>query len=66
MAEYWPHGFKRAGTSAIEFYDFFDKLNYQFKLIDANQSNIISREYIVENNDKPFEFSFNVLIERKN
>lgn len=66
LAEYWPHGFKRAGTSAIEFYDFFDKLNYQFKLIDANQSNIISREYIVENNDKPFEFSFNVLIEKKN
>jgi FkbM family methyltransferase len=65
LAEYWPHGFKRASTSAIEFYDFFDKMNYQFRLIDNNKLNVITREYIVENNDKPFEFSFNVLIEKK-
>jgi len=65
IAEYWPHGFKRAGTSAIEFYDFFDKLNYQFKLIDEGKISLIDRNYIVENNDKPFEFSFNVLIEKK-
>lgn len=65
IAEYWPHGFKRAGTSAIEFYDFFDKLNYQFKLIDTGKTTELNRNYIVENNDKPFEFSFNVLIEKK-
>lgn len=65
IAEYWPHGFKRAGTSAIEFYDFFDKLNYQFKLIDEGKISLLDRNYIVENNDKPFEFSFNVLIEKK-
>ncbi len=65
LAEYWPHGFKRAGTSAIEFYDFFDKLNYQFKLIDEGKISLLNRNYIVENNDKPFEFSFNVLIEKK-
>lgn len=65
IAEYWPHGFKRAGTSAIEFYDFFDKLNYQFKLIDEGKISLIDRNYIVENNEKPFEFSFNVLIEKK-
>jgi len=65
IAEYWPHGFKRAGTSAIEFYDFFDKLNYQFKLINEGKNSLLNRNYIVENNDKPFEFSFNVLIEKK-
>ncbi len=65
IAEYWPHGFKRAGTSAIEFYDFFGKLNYQFKLIDEGKISLLDRNYIVENNDKPFEFSFNVLIEKK-
>jgi FkbM family methyltransferase len=66
LAEYWPHGFKRAGTSAIEFYDFFDRLNYQFKLIDEGKISPLNRDYVVENNDRPFEFSFNVLIEKKN
>lgn len=65
VAEYWPHGFKRAGTSAVEFFDFFDQLGYQFKSLETPQQPIISRDYIVANNDKPFEFSFNVLIERK-
>lgn len=64
IAEYWPHGFKRAGTSAIEFFDFFDKLDYKFTLIDAGKTNPITRKYIIENNDRPFEFSFNVMIEK--
>lgn len=65
IAEYWPHGFKRAGTSAIEFYEFFDKLKYNFFLIDGKSLNKITKEYIIENNDKPFEFSFNVLITKE-
>lgn len=64
IAEYWPHGFKRAGTSAIEFYNFFDALGYHFYLIDGNALTKITKEYIVTNNDKPFEFSFNVLIQK--
>lgn len=64
IAEYWPHGFKRAGTSAIEFYNFFDVLGYKFYLIDDNTLTKITKEYIVTNNDKPFEFSFNVLIQK--
>jgi hypothetical protein len=64
IAEYWPHGFKRAGTSAIEFYNFFDELGYKFYLIDDNTLTKITKEYIVTNNDKPFEFSFNVLIQK--
>jgi FkbM family methyltransferase len=64
IAEYWPHGFKRAGTSAIAFYDFFNELGYSFYLIDNNTLNKITKEYIVENNDKPFEFSFNVLVQK--
>ncbi len=64
IAEYWPHGFKRAGTSAIEFYDFFNTLGYNFYLIDDNKLTSITKEYITINNDKPFEFSFNVLIQK--
>ncbi len=64
IAEYWPHGFKRAGTSAIEFYNFFDALGYHFYLIDDNKLTNITKEYIVTNNDRPFEFSFNVLIQK--
>ena len=64
IAEYWPHGFKRAGTSAVEFYNFFDVLGYHFYLIDDNTLTKITKEYIVTNNDKPFEFSFNVLIQK--
>ncbi len=66
LAEYWPHGFKRAGTSAIEFYDFFDRMNYQFRSLENDKLSPIDREFIVKNNDQPFEFSFNVLIEKKN
>lgn len=35
VAEYWPHGFKRAGTSAVEFFDFFHSLNYKFYSIET-------------------------------
>lgn len=65
IAEYWPHGFKRAGTTAVEFFDFFHKLQYQFYMIDEKPHKKISREYILENVDKPFEFSFNVLITKE-
>lgn len=65
IAEYWPHGFKRAGTSAIAFYDFFDGMGYSFYLIDGDSLTKISKDYIVANNDKPFEFSFNVLIKKE-
>jgi FkbM family methyltransferase len=64
VAEYWPHGFKRAGSSAIAFFDFFDALGYTFYLIDDKDLSKITKEYIVTNNDKPFEFSFNVLIQK--
>lgn len=64
IAEYWPHGFKRAGTSATAFYEFFNNLGYSFYLIDGNALTKLTREYIVTNNDKPFEFSFNVLIQK--
>ena len=65
IAEYWPHGFKRAGTTAVEFFDFFNELHYHFYMIDETPHKKISREYIVENVDKPFEFSFNVLITKE-
>ncbi len=65
IAEYWPHGFKRAGTTAVEFFDFFHELQYHFYMIDEKPHKKISREYIVENVDKPFEFSFNVLITKE-
>ena len=65
IAEYWPHGFKRAGTTAVEFFDFFNELHYQFYMIDEIPRKKISRDYIVENVDKPFEFSFNVLITKE-
>jgi FkbM family methyltransferase len=64
IAEYWPHGFKRAGTSAIAFYDFFNTMGYSFYLIDGDALTKISKDYIVTNNDQPFEFSFNVLIKK--
>lgn len=65
VAEYWPHGFKRAGTSAIEFYKFFTDLGYTFTLIDDSGLSPVTEAYIVKHNDEPFEFSFNVLIEKK-
>jgi len=65
IAEYWPHGFKRAGTTAVEFFDFFHELHYHFYMIDEKLHKKISREYIIENVDKAFEFSFNVLITKE-
>ncbi len=64
VAEYWPHGFNRAGSSAVEFFDFFTGLGYRFSLIEAGGLKPLSREYVVANNDGAFEFSFNVLISR--
>lgn len=65
VAEYWPHGFKRAGVSALEFYDFFDKMGYSFTILEETGEKKLNRDYVAKNNDQPFEFSFNVLIERR-
>jgi FkbM family methyltransferase len=65
LAEYWPHGFMRAGTSAIDFYDFFNEFGYEFKLIEGEELKPLNRDYVVINNNQPFEFSFNVLIEKR-
>ena len=65
MAEYWPHGFKRAGTSAVLFFDFFEELGYKFSIIEKDKLVPLSKEFVVKHNDEPFEFSFNVLIEKK-
>jgi FkbM family methyltransferase len=65
ITEYWPHGFRRAGTSAIEFYDFFDIAGYHFRKIENGEITNLKREFVVDNNEQPFEFSFNVLIEKK-
>lgn len=64
LAEYWPHGFRRAGTTAVEFFDFFAALGYKFYEIKGDNLLPISREYIEVHNEEPFEFSFNVLIKR--
>ncbi len=64
VAEYWPHGFKRAGVSAILFFDFFAQLGYKFTILEERGTRILTRDYVVKNNDGPFEFSFNVLIEK--
>jgi FkbM family methyltransferase len=63
VAEFWPHGFMRAGSSAIELFDFFDGLGYSIYFIGENE-NKVSKEYVIENNKQPFEFSFNVLIRK--
>lgn len=65
VAEYWPHGFKRAGYSAVDFYEFFDKLGFKFSILEDEKLLPLNKDYIVEHNDKPFEFSFNVLIEKR-
>jgi FkbM family methyltransferase len=64
VAEYWPHGFRRAGTSALEFFDFFNERGYSFFVIGRNSLKLLDRETVAANNDKPFEFSFNVLIRK--
>ena len=64
IAEFWPHGFKRAGSSAIELFDFFDALGYSIFFIGENVNEKVTKEYVIQNNQQPFEFSFNVLIKR--
>jgi FkbM family methyltransferase len=63
IAEFWPHGFMRAGSSAIELFDFFDSFGYSVYFIGSGNKKV-TREYVIKNNTQPFEFSFNVLIKR--
>jgi FkbM family methyltransferase len=64
VAEYWPHGFNRAGSSALQFYDFFEQLGYHFSIIEPGGLKSLTRAYVEQYNTAPFEFSFNVLISR--
>lgn len=65
LAEYWPHGFKRAGTSALEFFEFFERLAYQFYRLEQGHLTPLTRAFVLQHNNEPFEFSFNVLITKK-
>ncbi len=65
ITEYWPHGIKRADSSSLALFDFFQNLGFDFQLISENKLSQLTREFILENEDKPFEFSFNVLIAKK-
>lgn len=64
IAEYWPHGFRRAETSAIDFFDHFSSRGYRFQVIGPDGLSTLHRSYVEENNEQVFEFSFNVLISR--
>ncbi len=64
VAEFWPHGLKRAGKSAIELYTFFEKLGYTIFEITENDLQPITKNFIEKNNEREFEFSFNVLIKK--
>ncbi len=64
IAEFWPHGFLRAKTSAIEIYDFFDSLKFKMMKIEDGVLTPIDRLFVLENNQQPFEYSYNVLIEK--
>jgi FkbM family methyltransferase len=65
IAEFWPHGFLRAKTSAIEIFDFFDELKFSIKKIEDGALIPIDRTFVIENNHQPFEYSYNVLIEKQ-
>ena len=65
VTEYWPHGFKKAGTSALEVYRFFVELGFRISILEEGSLQPLTEEYVLENNDQPFEFFFNVLIEKK-
>ena len=64
IAEFWPHGFLKAKTSAIEIFDFFDSLKFSIKKIEGGSIIPIDRAFVLENNHQPFEYSYNVLIEK--
>jgi FkbM family methyltransferase len=64
VAEFWPHGFLKAGTTAVDFYHFFTGLGFKFSIIEKDTLEPLKEAYIVENNDRPYEFFFNVLIEK--
>lgn len=64
LAEFWPHGFRRAGTSASELFDFFSALDYAFFEIRGADLVPISRDFVEAHDDEPFEFGLNVLIAR--
>lgn len=64
LAEYWPHGFKRAGVSTAEVYNFFESLDYKFFKINGTELQLLNRAYITQHTNEPFEFSFNILISK--
>jgi FkbM family methyltransferase len=65
VAEYWPHGFKKAGYTAADLYRFFTELGYKFSVMENNVLTPLSEQYIIDNNDQPYEFFFNVLVEKQ-
>jgi FkbM family methyltransferase len=64
ITEYWPHGFRRAGTSSVQFFDFFNNMGYAIHVLDGTSLRAFTRPEAESTADRPFEYSMNVLIEK--
>ena len=65
LSEVWPHGLRKAGSSSIEYYRFFKERDFTIYSIGDNGEDELDESFVIENDQQPFEFSYNILIVKK-
>ena len=62
LMELWPAGLKKAGSSALQVFDFLAQSGYEMHLIEGKKRSLLTRGQIIEKNDLPDEIYYNVLV----
>ncbi len=65
LSEFWPYGLKKAGSSALEYFIFLNKLGFEIKLINKNKLETLNSDKVIEMDSFGEKIYFNVFISRQ-
>jgi FkbM family methyltransferase len=64
LTEFWPYGLKQSGSSAIQYFNYLVDLNFNIYLLEKNNLLKLDEKKVIELNDLPLKFYFNILVKR--
>jgi FkbM family methyltransferase len=64
LTEFWPYGLKQSGSSALQYFNYLIDLKFNIFLLEKNTLLKLDEKKVVELNDLPLNYYFNILVIR--
>jgi hypothetical protein len=64
VSEFWPYGLRKAGSSALSYYDELKKLGFEILLIGKSGTQMLGREDVEKLEGQGVEHYHNILAKR--